>query len=81
MRQHIRATVRHSNDGYAQPDPVAVEQAIAGRRPRLYPAEMSQVVEHLTARDWSAARIATHIGTTDRAVVRHRARLREGVNA
>ena len=67
--------VRHSNDSYAEPDHAAVEQAIDGHKPRLYPSEMRQVVERLTARGWSAARIAEHVGTTNRTVVRHRAQL------
>jgi hypothetical protein len=79
MSAIIRATVRHSNDKYATPDPVAIEQAIGGRKPRLYPLEMRRVVAHLTDRGWSARAIAEHIGTTDRAVVRHRLRLREEV--
>lgn len=78
---HVHATVRHSNDRYAEPDHAAVEQAIDGRRPRLYPAEMRQVVERLTARGWSIARIAEHIGASDRAVVRHRTSLRAGGTA
>lgn len=77
MSRIIRAAVRHSNDRYSAPDPVAVAESIYGRRPRLRSAEMREVVSLLTARGWSALRIAEHVGTTNRTVFRHRAQLRE----
>ena len=57
-------------------DHAAVARALLGdRRVRLNAEETMEVVDRLTRRGWSAARIGEHMGCAPRSVVRWRSRL------
>ncbi len=55
-------------------DPVAIAEAIAGRRVRLTRAEQRVVADELTRRGASADSVADAIGRSARTVVRYRTR-------
>jgi hypothetical protein len=67
IRDDERAVVWFGLPREIKPDPnyvdeIAVEQAIAGRRPRLVPAEEAAAVAVLARRGWSDTRIAEWLG-------------------
>jgi hypothetical protein len=78
IRDDERAVVLFGLPREIEPDPdyvdeIAVEQAIAGHRPRLVPAEEAAAVAVLAARGWSDTRIAEWLGTRFTRVVELRA--------
>ena len=76
MSRYVHSTVTHSPGWKIAADPVAVDEALHGRKVRLVPAELRRVTEVLTRRGWSSRSIAEHVGCSSRAVVRHRSALR-----
>jgi hypothetical protein len=67
IRDDERAVVLFGLPREIEPDPeyvdeVAVEQAVAGHRPRLTPVEQARAVAILLRRGWSDTRIAEWLG-------------------
>jgi hypothetical protein len=67
IRDDERVVVLFGLPREIQPDPdyvdeIAVEQAVAGHRPRLVPAEEAAAVTVLAGRGWSDTRIAEWLG-------------------
>jgi hypothetical protein len=57
-------------------DEVAVEQAVKGARPSLYPQERRIVIAELRSRGMTGQAIADHVGCARRTVERHIAALK-----
>lgn len=60
-------------------DEVAVEEAIAGRRPRLTTLERREAVARMTDRGMTAAQVADVLGLSTKSIDRIRARAAEGL--
>jgi DNA-binding NarL/FixJ family response regulator len=78
QRRYIPGRITNRAGSRTEPvDEIAIDRAVSGDTSiRLIPAERAAAVARLDRRGWSAARIAEHLGCTQRTVTRWRARHR-----